>query len=209
MTATVTAASVSLEQYTALQAPIVLPTPEELFAFEVDALRNKGIELPDHDVDRLHALIPSEPQLFLVVPLQPDTLDLNGLMALIEVKGKRGKNYLDRQHLSDVSETPTTAHLLLDVDDGRTRLNTQPSVSATNIAKEGRLAYTTWRGLIHAIVFPYVLQHHFLDLVGSCYKSGGVPFLYLRDGVPELSGGWRGGALPGWGAPSAGSALGI
>jgi hypothetical protein len=88
-------------------------------------------------------------------------------------------------------------------------LNTQPSVSATNIAKEGRLAYTTWRGLIHAIVFPYVLQHHFLDLVGSCYKSGGVPFLYLRDGVPELSGGWRGGALPGWGAPSAGSALGI
>lgn len=202
---TATLATVSFEQYSALQTPVVLPTPEEVFAFQVDALRNKGIDLPDKDVDRLYSLIPSEPQLFLVFPPQPDTLDLEGLLALIEVNGKTGKNYLNRQRLSDVIEAPKTAHLLLDVEDGRTRLNTRASVSSNNIAQEGRLAYTIWRGLIHGIVFPYVLQHHNLDLVGTRYKSGSVPHLFLYDGVPELYSYWNGSAHPEWGAPSAGS----
>ncbi len=206
---TAATSTVSFEQYSALQTPVVLPTPEELFAFQVDTLRNKGIDLPDKDVARLHALIPNEPQLFLVVPPQPDTLDLDGLMALIEVNGITGKNYLDRQDLSEVIETPKVAYLLLDVEDGRGRLNTKPSVSLEKIVQDGRLAYTTWRGLIHGIMFPYVLQHHNLDLVGSRCRSAYVPSLYLHSSVPRLNGYWNGIAGPEWGAPSAGSALGI
>ena len=201
--------TVSFEQYSALQTPVVLPTPEELFFFQVDTLQKKGLDLWDADVDRLRAFIPSEPQLFLVVPRQPDTLDLDGLMALIEVNGITGKNYLDRQDLSEVIETPKVAYLLLDVEDGRGRLNTKPSVSLEKIVQDGRLAYTTWRGLIHGIMFPYVLHHHNLDLVGSRCRSAYVPSLYLHSSVPRLNGYWNGIAGPEWGAPSAGSALGI
>lgn len=212
MPATTKRPTISTQQYHSLQALVVEPTAAELFDFQVATLKDKGVELPSRDVDRLRALVPNEVQLFLLVPPQPDVLDLDGLMHLVEVDSVTGMNYLDRQHLSDVIETPKTAHLLLDVEDGRTRLNTKPSVSSMNITQEGRLAYTTWRGLIHGIVFPCVLQDHNLDLVGSRYKSVNVPSLYLKDGVPRLYYGcsywWYGNTNPEWGAPSAGSALG-
>jgi hypothetical protein len=147
--------------------------------------------------------------MFLVLPRRPDTLDLNGLMKLIEVNGVKGENHLDVQHLKDLVPPPACAHLLVDVEDGCKRLNTKPSVSTENIKAEGRIAYSTWCGLIHGISFPYVLQDHALDLVGSRDKSVLVPCLSLNEDQPKLYSYWYGFALPGWGAPSAGSALGI
>jgi hypothetical protein len=203
-----TCPTVSVQQYTALQTPVVLPTPEELFDFQVQTLKDKGLDLPDEDVDRLRSLIPNAPQLFLLIPPRPGTLDLNGLVALIEVDGKTGVNYLDLQHLTDTVETPATAHLLLDVEDGRERLNTKPSVSFDNIRQEGQLPYTTWYGLVHGIVFPYVLQDHYLNFCGSRYGSGYMPFLCLGGGIPGLYYFWDDDAAPWWGVPSAGSVVG-
>lgn len=208
MTITTDRPTVSVQQYTALQALVILPTPEELFDFQVWTIKDKGLDLPDEDVDRLHTLIPSEPQLFVVIPRRPDTLDLKGLMTLMEVDYKQGKNYLDLQHLTNAVETPATAHLLLNVEDGRGRLNTKPSVSSDNIHREGRLVYPTWYGLVHGIVFPYVLRDHYLDLCGSRCRSGNVPRLDLDVGIPKLYSRWCDDADPGWGAPSAGSAVG-
>lgn len=206
MTVTVNRPTVSVQQYTALQTPVILPAPEELFDFQIWTIKDKGLDLPDENVDRLRTFIPSGPQLFLVIPPRPSTLDLNGLMALIEVDGKKGKNYLDLQHLTDVVETPAAAHLLLDVKDGRERLNTKPSVSSENINQEGRLAYSTWYGLVHGIVFPHVLQDHNLDLCGSRYWSEDMPSLSLHEGFPKLIRRWYDFAGSGW-APSAGSAV--
>lgn len=208
MTATCDCPTVSVQQYAALQTPIVLPTPEELFDFQVQTLRNKGLDLPNEDVDRLRPLIPSEPQLFVVIPCRPSTLDLNSLMALIEVDGKAGKNYLDPQHLTYVVETPATAQLLLNVEDGRGRLNTKPSVSFDNIRREGRRPFNAWYGLVHGIAFPYVLQDHNLDLCGSHYKLEYLPSLFLHEGIPKLRSHWHDNANPKWGAPSAGSVVG-
>lgn len=205
MTVTTNRRTVSTQQYTALQTPLVLPTPEELFEFQIQTLKDKGLDLSDEDVDRLRPLIPSEPQLFLVIPPRPSTLDLPGLMALIEVDGKKGNNRLDLQHLTDVVETPATAHLLLDVEDGRERLNTKPNVSFENIRREGRLAYPLWYGLIHVIVFPHVLQAHNLDLCGSCCGSQSIPRLSLSGGIPNLFSYRNDSVNPWWGTPSAGS----
>ena len=150
----------SAQQYTALQASVTLPTPKDFFDFQIRILKDKGLDLPDEDVDRLCKLIPGEPQLFVVIPRRPDPLDLDGLMFLVEVEGKTGGNCLaSPQHLTDVVKTPTTAHLLFDVEDGRGRLNTKPSVSFENIRQEERLAYTTWYVLVHGIVFPYVINN--------------------------------------------------
>ncbi len=208
MTAVVDRPVVSSAQYHALQAPVVLPTPQELFDFEVLTLKDKGFDLAPQDVDRLRALVPKQPQFFLLLPPKPDQLDLPGLMALVEVDGKTGKNYLDPQYLADLTEEPAGAYLLLDIEDSRKRLNIRPRDSRENIRSEGRLAYTVWRGLLHAIVFPCTLQDHNLDLVGSRYRSKNVPYLSLYDEVPKLYSYLAANANPKWGAPSAGSVVG-
>lgn len=197
-------------QYTALLDHVVLPTPVELFEFQVSVLQEIGLDLRDTDVRHLRDLIPQESQLFLLVPRKPDIIDLKRLMKLINLHGKTGENYLGVTDLSDLTNDPTGAHVLLDVEDGRARLNTKPSLSMERIKAEKRIAYTTWYGLIHGIVFPCVLDHHNLDLVGSRSCSSFVPNLCrASDGIPKFNDGrWIGKADPRWGAPSAGSQIG-
>lgn len=211
MSTTTIRPNVSAQQYRALQPPVTVPTPRELFEFQAEKLREKGLDLPDKDVNRLRQLIPKEPQLFLVIPNRPDTLDLISLMRLVELNGIKGNNRLKPWRLADFVDMPRESHLLLDVEDGRERLNVNPSVSAKNIRREGRYPYSTWYGLVHGIVFPYVLQNHSLDLVGSRYKSDLVPCLYLDGGkVPDLFNRyWHEDASPKSGAPSAGSIAGV
>jgi len=209
MTATTTVRGVSAVQYHAIYGPVLDLTPQQLFDIYVQRFREKGIDLPQNDVDRLCPLIPEESPQFLLIPPRPAPLDLSGLMALIEVDGKTGGNSLDAQRLTDVVNTPTTAHLLLDVEDGRGRLNTKPSVSRQNIKTVNRTPYTTWYGLVHGIVFPCVLQDHYLDLVGSRHESVNVPGLCLNvSKVPMLVYDWSDHDTLAWGAPSAGSVVG-
>lgn len=181
---------------------------EEYFDLQVNRLRDKGLTFSRADADRLRSRIATELQPFIVVPSRPNTIDLSDFMALVEFNGKRGRNYLEPQSLTDVVEVPQRAHVLLDVEDGRQRLDMSPSVSYENIRCEGRLVYPLWYGLVHAIVFPCVLQDHYLDLVGSRYYSERVPFLYLNEDGPGLGSGFYDTTNPEWGAPSAGSVLG-
>jgi hypothetical protein len=197
---------VSLIHYEGLCAPPpVLPTQEELFDYQIEKLVSAGHAKYEH-ADAFRNRIP-EKGLFLIVPPPPKKLDLKGLMANVELDGRAGVNYLDVNYLADIGEYPATASLLTDVEDGRGRLNTKPMVSRENIASELRHLYNTWRGIIHITVFPWVLKHHYLDLVGSRCDEGGVPGLYVSDDKPALINYWEGNADPIWGAPSAGSVI--
>lgn len=198
-----TATVITMEQYRALQRPIVLPTPDELLDFEIETLVGKGLARYEQ-ADPFRKDPPSG--LFLLIPPKPDPLDLVHLMNLV-VNGKTGANYLDPAGLSDVIEVPGGPYLLTNIEDGDGRRNVKPSVSAANIASEGRSPYTTWEGLVHVIVFPDVLSHHNLDLVGSRYGSEVVQFLGHSDGGPGLLAHWHVYALSRWGAPSCGSRL--
>lgn len=203
---------ISAAQYTILQiGHIVPPTSFELFDYFVSVFRDKGISFPNHDVDRLHRLLPDNPSLISVIPPKPNPLDLDGLMALIEFEGQHGENFLESAKLNDIVATPSEAHLLLNVYDGHERLNTRSSISFQNIAQEKRLAYTVWYGLIHTIVFPFVLHRHNFDLVGSCYCSRGNPrlSLYHTTKTPSLDFGYDDAASPFRGAPSAGTLIGV
>jgi hypothetical protein len=185
--------------------PPVLPTQEEMFDYQVETLAGTG-RMNYAVADSFRNRVP-ERGLFLLVPPPPKTLDLEELMAAVELDGRTGANYLDSSYLKDLSAYPTTASLLTDIEDGRGRLNVKPMISRENIASEGRHPYNTWRGIIHVTVFPWVLKHHYLDLVGAQYGEGGVPVLYVRGGEPALFRNWKGDASPGWGAPSAGSVI--
>jgi hypothetical protein len=188
---------------------IVLPTPDDLYDYYVSVFRDKGIDFPAQDVDRLHQLIPDKPELFSVIPPQPRPLDLDGLMALIKLNGKTGENFLNPKKLIDIVATPPSTHLLLNVIDGHERLNSRASVSFRTITQDKRLAFTVWYGLIHAIVFPCVLNHHNLDLVGSCYGTRGNPrlSLYHTTTTPSLDFCYDDVPSPFRGAPSAGGMI--
>lgn len=200
-----TATVISMEQYRALQRPIVLPTPAELLDFEIETLVGKGRARYEH-ADPFRKNPPSG--LFLLVPPKPNPLDLAHLMGLVVVDGKTGTNYLDPAQLTDVIEVPDGPYLMADIEDGDNRRDTKPFVSAVNIANEGRSPYVTWEGLVHVIVFPDVLTHHSLDLVGSRYESRSVPRLCRYGDGPRLHASGYDDAYPGWGAPSCGRRIG-
>lgn len=188
---------ITAEQYRALQC---LPSPEQLFDFEIETLVAKGITRYEH-ADRFRKQKPRG--LFLFTPPQPRELDLDNLVSLIEIKGKKGKNYLGSDYSEDKIEVPGP-YLMMDIKDGRERLNIDPWISKANILQEGRSPYTIWRGIIHAAVFPESLEDLNMDLV----DSPGMPYLCLYEGEPRLeSYRYIPYAFPGWGAPSCGSVI--
>ncbi|KKW21677.1 MAG: hypothetical protein UY64_C0015G0007 [Parcubacteria group bacterium GW2011_GWA1_51_12] len=197
--------TVTYEQYRSLQQPVTLPSSEELFEFQRAVLADKGLARPEM-FDQFATRLPSG--LFLLVPSQPDpasSLNWNDLMARVELGGKTGKNYLDPKYLEDGIEAPKVPTMLVSVMDGYDRLKVKPADSRKNIAREGRHAYTTWRGYIHIVLFPEVLTHHGMDIVGSSCGLNFAPGFCLDDKLPTLNYYWGHDALPRWGAPSCGS----
>ncbi len=190
---------VTPEQYRIFQTPVVPPTPQDLFDFQIDILVARGL-MKRKDADPFRENLPSG--LFLLIPPRPKELDLNRLMSLVVVDGVSGTSYLDSQHLGDEVEVPSSVYLMEGVGDGASRLNVNPSVNLVNILKEGRSPPTTFEGIILTIVFPEVLKHHFLDLIGSRYKSVYHPSLYFSGVRPGLDAYWHVDPPPVWGAPS-------
>lgn len=198
--------TITPDQYAALLAPLRPPSAEELFEFQRATLAEKKLA-PVEMFDGFARRLP-ESGLFILVPPQPavvEALDWSELMARVEEGGKTGRNYLDPKYLRDEVEVASVPTMLVGVEDGRGRLNIRLMDSRTNITREGRHPYTAWRGYIHIALFPAVLQHHYLDCVGSRFKVEYVPSFYLDDGKPALSRNWEDNAFPRWGAPSCGS----
>lgn len=199
---------VTAAQYEGLVRPSPPVSAEELFEHQLERLVDKKL-IKRKDADPLRAKLPTDGKLFLLMPPEPETLDLSDLMAKVELNGKTGVNYLNVKHLKNLIKVPKGAHLLVNIEDGHERRNTASMVSREKIKKEGRQPYTTFRGIVHAIVFPYVLSRHYLDLVGSQYGSAVVPRLCLNGDHPGLDYGGFGGdyASTRWGAPSCGSVI--
>ena len=86
----------------------------------VETLKAKGLAKDEH-ADPLRNKIPQS-GLFLLVPPQPDQLDLAHLMSLVEVDCVSGRNYLDASELKDEIEVPQGPYLMADIEDGKLRL---------------------------------------------------------------------------------------
>ena len=198
---------VSQAQYEAIMGVVVtLPTPEELFDFQVEILRKKGVVNNPDELLPLRELIPKQ-GLFIMVP--QTALSLAELVERVELDGKSGKNWLEEGRVEDVVKTPKTHYLCLAVEDGRRMLNVSPGDAVKRFAKDGRSAYTAREGIFHAMYFPEVLKRHFMDLPGSRYGAGNVPGLDVYDGRPYLYYYWSFYANPGWGSASCGSRVGL
>lgn len=189
--------------YTALMQLVRPHSSEELFEFQRTRLADEKLAETGM-FDRFANILPRLPKhgLFLLVPPQPRSPDWNELMARVELDGMTGLNLLDREYHKDIIEVPDVPTVLIGVEDGRGRRNINPSVSRKAIPAEGRTAYYTWRGYIHVFLFPMVLKHHNMDMVGSLCKNDCVPDFYLCADGPALGEHWHDDAAPDWGAPS-------
>lgn len=139
---------------------------------------------------------------FLVVPPQ-QTRNFRDVMKRVVLNGVLGWSYYRR--VRDIVEVPAnTSYLLMDIEDGRERLNVRPSRSEAQIQEEGRSPYTGWEGVIHCLLFPEVLQHHALDLLGSRDSDGYLVGININGAEPTFCevGGVAAGASEGIGAPS-------
>lgn len=170
---------VSPEQYRALQRSLVkLPTAEELFDFQLkrlSVLTELGISLGNAESFRKNLPL----GLFLLVPPQPKDLDWYKLLAYVRYEGISGHNYLHSASVEDRVEVPEGPYLMKNIEDGYGRCNIKPSQNIANILSEGSSPYTAYEGVIHGIVFPYVLSTHNMDLLGSEYGKGIHPYLRL------------------------------
>src|SRR3989344_5023663 len=160
---------VSQAQYEALAGAVVtLPSQEEIFDFEVEILCKRGVIKNPDELQGLRKFVPRE-GLFTIIP--KTDLTLSELMERVELEGKSGRNWLDESRVEEVVEIPQTHYLCLAVEDGRKMLNVSPDDAVKAFTKEKRSAYVVREGIFHAMYFPDVLRHHFMDLSASRYVA--------------------------------------
>lgn len=188
---------------------IDIPTPQQLFDLQVNKLREIGIVFNSDEFLDLLDLRKHLPDsgLFILVPRINLTLD--ELMVRVELDGVGGRNWLVENYVKDVVKTPKTHYFVRDIDDGRKMLNISSREASKTFFQKKRFGWTVREGVFCAIYFPFVLKHHYINLVGSRYRSGLVPVLYLDGGWPGLD--WYGldRVASGWGAASCGSRIGL
>ena len=171
-----------MERYQALR-------PRQLFDMEIERLTAKGLTRYEH-ADRFRNNLP--PNLFLFIPPQSRELDLDNLMDLIEINGIRGRNFLAMQGLKDIIEIPKQSYFMLDLENHRIKGDCTLLTVETDIIKRNRLPYTMWGGIIHAIVFPEILEDYDITyFIGSRHTfdyegKSRVPFIRLHGNEPQL-----------------------
>lgn len=139
--------------------------------------------------------------------ITPLYLGYHGIVSMSQHSGKSSYMYLDPASIVDVEKVPVRLYYQFDVEDGTKYLGKKPEVSDELIRDEKRLRSTVAE-IISIGTHTDVLSKHYMDAVGSRYKSGRAPDLYLFDDRLKLR--WSSSltyASDHWGAASCGSRL--
>jgi hypothetical protein len=99
-------------------------------------------------------------------------------------------NYLDLSKFKDVVRTPKEDYEIENVSDGSDMLGKSPDDCDKIFKEQGRRGLTIYEGLALLRDNPDILKDHYIDLSGSRYDSGDVPYLGLDDDGPRLSCGY-------------------
>lgn len=133
-------------------------------------------------------------------------LDISSQMALVEVDGKTGRNYLDLTEHKDLIEIPDRIYWIYEVEDGSRFAVSDPLTSPEQeekiLKKEKRTPFASIHGIALVRRFPKILKHHYLDLPGSRCRSSRVPYLRLYCDRPGLVAYYADVASSDYGVPS-------
>jgi hypothetical protein len=116
---------------------------------------------------------------FIIVPQGP-ALTFRECMAKVVLDGKTGLCILPTDsHVTNLDQIPLGHYLAVDVEDGRAMLNTKPSACLARFKTDNRFGGTVNEGISVVTYEPKILQHHGLDLPGSCYDGYLIPCLCI------------------------------
>jgi len=184
------------------------PTPEEVKMVQAKRLISLGFhearEMNENEFLKAVPL-PKEGKTGHILVISPRCVSISAAMALIEVDGMKGKNFLDPASLKDVVETPAGMFywrydLLYKPYCGKS-----PATCEKLIKEEHRLQGTANEAVYVVAQHPKILKEQFLDCPGSHGHRGRVPYLSLCDGRPKLSASGADGSIPSYGSFSFGS----
>jgi len=155
------------------------------------------------------------PKKFPAMPTNPDKnkftrmvyvnpkIPLKQLISAIEVNGKKLSNYLDLKKVKDAVKTPNKPYFVW-MQDGALYTNKSPNQAVSMFSSNERGA-TLREGLFLILYYPEILKHHYIDLPGSRYDRGDVPYLVDWGGDPQLRASSADNAFPRYGSASSGS----
>ena len=147
---------------------------------------------------------------FVVVP-RGKLLALEKEIPLMEVDGKKGFTTLNLSEFktADGVKIPESmAYLVVDVENGKVMLGKSADEAVKQFKKEGRSPLTAEEGIAIILQHPEILKDHYMDLPGSRRGVGGVAYLWLDGGEPELRWDWADDSFARWGSASCGSRVG-
>jgi hypothetical protein len=138
-------------------------TQRSLCEYEVEQLVRAGL-VSYTEIDPVWRLFPMT-GMFLVVPPQPQPLDVVDAMARVELKGVQGQCYGTGQY--DIRRPERRLTILSHVEDGSGLLGTSAVGAEAFIRAERRSGFSTWQGIIYAVVFPWMFETHGVYILGS------------------------------------------
>lgn len=159
-------------------------------------------------LERIGKVMEGEGRIPFVIVVQHPTLTFAERMEKVVLDGNSGASYLTDSRVTNLDNIPQGHYLAVDIEDGRAMRNTKPSICLTQFKREKRFGGTVNEGISTVMYKPDILRHHYIDLPGSRYGSGGFPYL-SGYGRPELGASWNVYAHPGDGSLSCGSRLGL
>ena len=175
------------------------PTPAEVKAIQSARLIKLGYpETAEMSKEEFANLIPDpedKKNALLVIPVT--IVSVSKQMQLIG-----GENYLDLTKLEDTVETPTAPYWIYEVKDGEEMRGKSPDNCIKLFKKTGRRGLTVTESIAIVAQNPDVLKDHYIDISGSRYDAGCVPYLFLYCGRPILDYFWSANAVSYYGSAS-------
>ena len=119
-------------------------------------------------------------------------ITLHKQMLMTKVNNKAGYAIFNLNLLLDDDRPRGCLYLIRDVDDGAATIGISFKSCVEDLNKQKRFGLSAEEGNALIIHRPEVLNHHFINLLGTNYQYGqnGILCLWLEDGHPCLSFSW-------------------
>ncbi len=149
------------------------------------------------------------------VVVRSDLVPCREAIGLVELDGRPGFTQMDADDLErftpvpEIARPPGFAHLVTDVDTGRSTLNVTPDEAFELIAAEGRLPLTIDEGIALVTHHPELLETgNSFSLLGSRCGDRRVTAIWLSKKRPRLGWCWAGNPHTWLGSASCASRVG-
>ncbi|OGY37534.1 MAG: hypothetical protein A3E36_04685 [Candidatus Andersenbacteria bacterium RIFCSPHIGHO2_12_FULL_45_11b] len=190
--------ALSPEQYFALQETgFQIPSMEELFDFQVEALKRMEIQLTIQEVSEFRKMVPTGPlRLFLVIPRQMTVKSFDWILGQIakKIPGIDGAGNLNSSILEVLRSDAQYAgpHMLYFCDDDHSAVQQFPQRRMQYFATHQTTPYTLWQLLMHLVVYPPIAGTHQLMALGSVWEENGLigkmsPVIQVAEGQLQIA----------------------